>query len=83
MPAGHTRVHGSPDEILEAWPRVIDQEVALFHALERTLIDALEEASDAGFLEPDRASWDIPSVAPHAQNAHHSGLLPLRNPQAA
>jgi hypothetical protein len=67
-----------PDEILRIWPRVIDQEVALFRVLERALADALEEARDVGYLEkPDRASWDVPSIADHPQNAHRSGFYPI------
>ncbi len=66
-----------PDEILDAWPRDIDREVALFRVLERAFVDALEEASDAGFLEPDQASWNVPSVAAHPQNAHRSGFYPI------
>jgi hypothetical protein len=63
---------------LRIWPRVIDQEVALFRVLERALADALEEARDVGYLEkPDRASWDVPSIADHPQNAHRSGFYPI------
>ncbi len=70
--------HPPPAEILQAWPEVVDQEVALFLVLERTLLDALEEARDVGFLErPDRTSWDVPSVAMHPQNAHRSGFYPV------
>jgi hypothetical protein len=68
----------TPDEILQIWPQVLDQEVALFRVLERALTDALEEASDVGFLErPDRANWDVPSVAAHPQNAYRSGFYPI------
>ena len=49
-----------------------------FESLERTLADALEEASEVGFLErPDRGIWDVPSVAEHPQNAHRSGFYPI------
>jgi SIR2-like domain len=64
-----------PDEILDAWPRVVDQEVALFRVLDRILVEALEEASDADFL--DETNWDVPSVAVHDQNAHRSGFYPI------
>jgi hypothetical protein len=64
-----------PDEILDAWPSVVDQEVALFRVLDRALVEALEEASDADFLE--ETNWDVPSVAVHQQNAHRSGFYPI------
>ena len=65
-------------EILQAWPQVADQEIALFRTLDRALIDALEEAADVGFLDGwDRASRDVPSVAEHAQNAYKGGFYPI------
>jgi len=67
-----------PDEILRSWPQTLDAEVALFRVLERALNEALEEATDVGFLGRwDRASDDVPSVAPHPQNAHHSRFYPI------
>jgi hypothetical protein len=67
-----------PSEILQAWPERLEQELALFRVLERALVEALEEASEVGFLEGwDRASGDVPSVARHAQNAHHRGFYPI------
>jgi SIR2-like domain len=66
------------NEILAAWPQELEQEVALFRTLDRTLTEVLEEAADAGFLEGwDRASDDVPSVARHPQNAHHTGFYPI------
>ena len=42
------------------------------------LIEALEEASDVGYLDNwDRASWDVPSIADHPQNAHRTGFFPI------
>jgi len=66
------------EEVLAAWPQDLDQEVALFRMLDRTLTEALEEASDAGFLDGwDRASGDVPSVAGHPQNAYHTGFYSI------
>jgi NAD-dependent SIR2 family protein deacetylase len=66
------------DEILAAWPKATDKEVELLRVLDRALVDALEEAEDAGILEAwDSASHDVPSVAPHPQNAHHTGFYPI------
>jgi hypothetical protein len=74
QPAEHPR----PEEILAAWPEAVDHEVMLFRSLDRALSDALEEALDAEFLDGfDRASWDVPSVASHTQNAYHSGFYPI------
>ena len=64
-----------PAEILEAGPRLVDQEIALSCVVERALVDALEEADDLGLL--DGTSWDVPSVAEHSQNDHHSGFYPI------
>ena len=70
--------HPPASEILQAWPQVADQEIALFRTLDRALIDALEEAADVGFLDGwDRASRDVPSVADHAQNAYKGGFYPI------
>jgi hypothetical protein len=70
--------HPPYTEILAAWPQVLEDEVALFRSLERTLLDALEEADDIGFLQGwDRPSYDVPSVAHHPQNAHHRGFCPI------
>ena len=66
------------EEVLAAWPQDLDQEVALFRTLNRTLTEALEEAGDAGFLVGwDRASGDVASVARHPQNAHHMGFYSI------
>jgi len=70
--------HPPASEILGAWPKTIDHEIPLFHTLNRALLDLLEEAADAGFLEyRDRASGDIPSVANHPQNAYHQVFYPI------
>jgi hypothetical protein len=67
-----------PEEILRTWPQTLDAEVALFRVLERGLNEALEEAMDVGFLgRGDPASDDVPSVAPHPQNAYHSRFYPI------
>ncbi|GGB68982.1 SIR2 family protein [Blastomonas aquatica] len=49
---------------LEAWPKTSQAEVRLIEALERTLVEALEIASDAGLLahNGDLQSWDIALV---------------------
>jgi hypothetical protein len=58
--------HSPATETLAAWPQDIKHEAALF----RTLDDAMEEAQDLELLDGwDRTSYDVPSVAPHAQNA--------------
>ena len=65
-------------EVLREWPENLDLEVALFRVLERGLTEALEEALDVGYLDNwDRASGDVPSVAPHRQNAHHNNFHPI------
>lgn len=70
--------HPLPNDILNAWPKNAEQEIALFRTLDRVLLDALEEAQDAGVLDGwDRASYDVPSVAVHDQNAHRSGFYPI------
>jgi hypothetical protein len=70
--------HPPPEDILAAWPKATDQELALFRSLDRSLRDAMEEAADAGFLDGfDRASYDVPSVARHTQNAYHHRFYPI------
>jgi SIR2-like domain len=70
--------HPTSREILQEWPETLNQEVALFRVLERGLLEALEEAADVGHLDNrDRASWDVPSMADHPQNAHHTGFFPI------
>jgi hypothetical protein len=70
--------HPPLEEILRAWPETIDDKAALFRSLERALMDSFEEALDAKFISDfDRASWNVPSVAPHSQNANRSGFYPI------
>ena len=70
--------HPPATEILAAWPENAEHEIALFRTLDRALLDALDEAEDLGLLEGwDRTSYDVPSVAPHPQNAHRSGFYPI------
>ena len=65
-------------EILALWPEIADQETALFRSLDRALLEALEEAEDVGYSEDwDRIGFDVPSVASHPQNEHHSGFYPI------
>ncbi|WP_453999997.1 SIR2 family protein [Afipia felis] len=65
-------------EILSAWPQNTEHETSLFQALNRTLLDALEEAHDLGLTEGwDRTSYDVPSVAAHPQNAYRSGFYSI------
>jgi hypothetical protein len=42
--------HVPTSEILEAWPEIAVEEIALFRMLDRALIDALEEAEDVGLF---------------------------------
>jgi hypothetical protein len=70
--------HPPPTDILGAWPQNAEQEIALFRTLDRVLLDALEEAQDIGLMDGwDRMSYDVPSVAAHAQNANRSGFYPI------
>jgi hypothetical protein len=70
--------HPPVSEILAAWPQDIAQQVALFRALERTILDAFEEAQDVGLFDGwDRTTYDVPSVAAHTQNAHRAGFYPI------
>lgn len=67
-----------PSEILKAWPDTIGDSLALFRTLDRSLINALEQASDLGKTgDWDAPSRDVPSVAKHAQNRHRGGFLPI------
>jgi hypothetical protein len=70
---------GTPvTEVLAAWPQELEAEKALFRQLERIYLDVLEEAEDVGFISMwDRADSDVPSIAPHPQNAHRSGFYPI------
>ncbi len=68
----------SANDILAAWPQNLAGQKSLFETLSSALFEALEEAEDAGFLQPyDRASHDVPSIAQHLQNAHRSGFYPI------
>lgn len=70
--------HPSTSEILKVWPEILEGDVNLFRTLERAFLEALEEASDVGYMEGlDRASMDVPSVASHPQNAYHDGFYPI------
>lgn len=70
--------HPPATEIIAAWPQTLEHEIALFRTLNRTLLDALEEAQDVGLLDGwDRTSYDVPSVASHPQNAYRRGFYPL------
>ena len=70
--------HPPASEILAAWPQVAAQEIALFRTLDRAMLDAFEEAQDAGLFDDwDRTSHNVPSVAPHPQNAYRSGFYPI------
>lgn len=70
--------HPSPSEILKAWPDTLEDSLALFRTLDRSLINALEQASDLGKTgDWDAPSRDVPSVAKHAQNRHRGGFRPI------
>lgn len=70
--------HPPPSEILQAWPDTLDAGLALFRTLDRSLIEALEQASDLGMTGGwDRPSRDIPSIAKHHQNANRGGFRPI------
>lgn len=65
-------------EIVEAWPRDERSLAQLLQALERTLLDALDNAEDVGFtVGYDRSDSDVPSVANHEQNRYRSGFYPI------
>jgi hypothetical protein len=65
-------------EILAALPQEVRHEAALIRILSRALLELLEEAGDAGFLNGhDRASDDVPSVAEHPQNEYYTGFYPI------
>lgn len=65
-------------EIVETWPRDERSLAQLLQALERTLLDALENAEDVGFtVGYDRSDSDVPSVAHHEQNRYRSGFYPI------
>lgn len=66
------------DEILAAWPEVLEKELQLLATLNQTLIDALDHATDLrSVVGYDLSDQDVPSIAPHAQNAHRSAFYPL------
>jgi hypothetical protein len=70
--------HPRPEEIVAIWPKTEGADLALFRTLDRTLVDALEDAEDVGFLTGwDRSDDDVPSIAAHPQNSYHSGFYPL------
>ncbi|MFD3266425.1 hypothetical protein [Phenylobacterium ferrooxidans] len=70
-------VHADPAELLGLWPPAED--AALLRTLIRALEDALEEATDHGFTGQgfDRASFQVKSVAPHAQDSLREGFYPI------
>lgn len=73
-PADHPHV----TEILDVWPDTPEQGSGLFRTLDRAMAEALEQASDLGLLDVwDTPSQDVPSVAPHSQNADRSGFQPI------
>jgi hypothetical protein len=66
------------DEILSAWPESAPDEETLLLTISATLLDALDEAKDAGLSEGfDRPSLDVQSVSHHPQNAHQRGFYPI------
>lgn len=66
------------DEIVDAWPREEAPLAKLLQALERTLLDSLEQAEDVGFtVGYDRSDRGVPSVARHEQNRYRSGFYPI------
>ncbi|MDG6348498.1 SIR2 family protein [Luteimonas sp. 8-5] len=70
--------HPPPSEILKAWPDTVEDSLALFRTLNRSLINALELASDLGKTgDWDAPSRNVPSVAKHAQNRHRGGFRPI------
>jgi hypothetical protein len=70
--------HPPPSEILQAWPDTLDAGLALFRTLDRSLVEALEQASDLDMTGGwDRPSRDIPSIAKHHQNTHRGGFRPI------
>lgn len=70
--------HPPPSEILKVWPNRVEDSLALFRTLDRSLINALEQASDLGKTgDWDAPSRDVPSVAKHPQNRHRGGFRPI------
>ncbi|WP_145477610.1 SIR2 family protein [Stenotrophomonas rhizophila] len=70
--------HPPPSEILQAWPDTLEAGVALFRTLDRSLFEALEQATDLGMTGSwDRPSRDIPSIAKHHQNSGRGGFRPI------
>jgi hypothetical protein len=70
--------HTPTEEILTAWPQTLEREIEIFWTLNRALVDALEESADVGLQDGwYHASRDVPSVARHPQNAHHSRFYPI------
>jgi len=69
--------HFQFDDMLTRWPK--SEDASLLLSLDRALDIALEEAADSGFDKPGYAqsSSDVPSIAPHFQNANRRGFYPL------
>ncbi|MDB5978349.1 MAG: reticulocyte-binding protein [Nevskia sp.] len=65
------------DAIFLKWPK--EKDSSLLQTLERCLESTLEEAADCEFDRPgfSQSSSDVPSIAPHPQNQHRQGFLPL------
>jgi NAD-dependent SIR2 family protein deacetylase len=65
-------------EVIDVLPEDAELVEGLLRTLCRSLDAALDQARDAGFVEPyDRSSGDVPSIAEHDQNRHRGGFLPL------
>lgn len=65
-------------DLIQQWPSSPKEIFALLTVLSSILVDALEEADDAGYLSGvDQASLDVRSVSPHQQNEYGDGFLPI------
>jgi hypothetical protein len=67
-----------PEKYWQRGQKMVEHEIALFRTLDCALLDAFEEAKDLGLLQGwDQTIYDVPSVAPHPQNAYRSGFYPI------
>ena len=65
--------------LVRAVPQDANVEFSIIDNLLRMLMDSLDDAADSGFISPqyDRASHQIPSIAPHGQNEYSRGFYPV------
>ena len=69
--------HPTVQELLQALPNDLEQEVPLFRVAQRALAAALDEAHDAGHLDGlDRASYDVKALSGDGMQLE-TGFLPI------